>query len=128
MDAWSRADRHGRAAMLVAVRGCFLTATGDMRADYVKDKGGMRGCRAAAERIVAAADELLATATAMQVADELAAAWDLGSRFAEAYAPAKREKAYADFDDLISIAGHPLAIGDLGEWVRLKLDPRTVHR
>src|SRR3546814_1536255 len=78
----------------------------------------MRSCRSAAERIVAAADELRATATAMQVADELAAAWDLGSRFAEAYALAKREKGYADFDDLISIAGHLLAVGDFGEWVR----------
>src|SRR3546814_6929916 len=85
MGDWARTDMRGRAAMLAAVRGCFLTATGDMRADYVKDKGGMRSCLSAAERIVAAAGELLATATAMQVADELAAAWDLGSRFAEAY-------------------------------------------
>ena len=127
MDDWSRADAGGRAAMLAALRGCFLTGTGDMRADYVKDKGGMRGCLSAAERIVAATGELLATATAMQVADDLAAAWDLGSRFAEAYALAKREKGYADFDDLISIAGHLLAIGDFGEWVRFKLDQRTDH-
>src|SRR3546814_13441466 len=87
----------------------------------------MRSCLSAAERIVAAADELLATATARQVADERAAAWDLGSRLAEAYALAKREKGYADFDDLISIAGHLLAIGDFGEWVRFKLDQRTDH-
>src|SRR3546814_18892909 len=87
----------------------------------------MRSCLSAAERIVAAADELLATATAMQVADELAAAWDLGSRFAEAYALAKREKGYAAFDDLLSIAGHLLAVGDLGAWVRLQLDQRTDH-
>ena len=127
MGDWARADMRTRAAMLAALRGCFLTAAGDMRADYVKDKGGMRGCLSAAERIVAATGELLATATAMQVADELAAAWDLGSRFAEAYALAKREKGYADFDDLISIAGHLLAIGDFGEWVRFKLDQRTDH-
>lgn len=127
MGDWSRADMRGRAAMLAALRGCFLTGTGDMRADYIKDKGGMRSCLAAAERIVAATDELLATATAMQVADDLAAAWDLGSRFAEAYALAKREKGYADFDDLISIAGHLLAIGDFGDWVRFKLDQRTDH-
>src|SRR3546814_4873283 len=87
----------------------------------------MRSCLSASALIVAAADELLATATAMQVADELAAAWDLGSRFAEAYALAKREKGYADFDDLISIAGHLLAIGDFGEWARFKLDQRTDH-
>ena len=127
MDDWFRADAHGRAAMLAAVRGCFLTGTGDMRADYTKDKGGMRSCLAAAERIVAAADELLATATAMAVADDLAAAWDLGSRFAEAYALAKRERGLADFDDLISIAGHLLAQGDFGDWVRFKLDQRTDH-
>src|SRR3546814_19427135 len=101
MGGGSGSAVRGRAVMLVAVLGCFLTATGGMRADYVKDKGGMRRCLSAAERIVAAAGELLATATAMQVADELAAAWDLGSRFAEAYALAKREKGYADFDDLI---------------------------
>ena len=127
MDDWFRADAHGRAAMLAAVRGCFLTGTGDMRADYTKDKGGMRSCLAAAERIVAAAEELLATATAMAVADDLAAAWDLGSRFAEAYALAKRERGLADFDDLISIAGHLLAQGDFGDWVRFKLDQRTDH-
>ena len=127
MDDWFRVDMHGRAAMLTAVRGCFLTGTGDMRADYTKDKGGMRSCLAAAERIVAAVDELLATATAMAVADDLAAAWDLGSRFAEAYALAKRERGLADFDDLISIAGHLLAQGDFGDWVRFKLDQRTDH-
>ncbi len=127
MDDWFRADMHGRAAMLAAVRGCFLTGTGDMRADYTKDKGGMRSCLGAAERIVAAADDLLATATAMGVADDLAAAWDLGSRFAEAYALAKRERGFADFDDLISIASHLLAQGDFGDWVRFKLDQRTDH-
>jgi ATP-dependent helicase/nuclease subunit A len=127
MDDWHRADSHGRAAMLAAVRSCFLTGTGDLRADYTREKGGMRGCLAAAERIVAATDDLIGTATAMQVADELAAAWDLGSRFAEAYALAKRERGYADFDDLISIAGHLLATGDFGDWVRFKLDQRTDH-
>ncbi|MGQ2936482.1 MAG: double-strand break repair helicase AddA [Sphingopyxis sp.] len=127
MDDWHRADPHGRAAMLAAVRGCFLTGTGDLRADYTKEKGAMRGCLGAAERIVAATGDLLATATAMQVADDLAAAWDLGSRFAEAYALAKRDKGYADFDDLISIAGHLLAAGDFGDWVRFKLDQRTDH-
>ncbi|WP_432769296.1 MAG: double-strand break repair helicase AddA [Sphingopyxis sp.] len=127
MGDWLRADAHGRAAMLAAVHGCFLTGAGDMRADYIKDKGGMRSCLAAAERIVAATGELLATATAMAVADDLAAAWDLGSRFAEAYALAKRERGLADFDDLISIAGHLLARGDFGDWVRFKLDQRTDH-
>lgn len=127
MDDWQRADAQARAAMLAAVRGCFLTATGDLRADYTKDKGGMRSCLGAAERIVAATGDLLATATGMQVADELAAAWDLGSRFAEAYALAKRERGFADFDDLISIAGHLLAQGDFGDWVRFKLDQRTDH-
>jgi ATP-dependent helicase/nuclease subunit A len=127
MDDWFRADAHGRAAMLAAVRGCFLTGTGDMRADYTKDKGGMRSCLGAAERIVAATEELLTTAIAMQVADDLAAAWDLGSGFAEAYALAKRERGFADFDDLISIAGHLLAQGDFGDWVRFKLDQRTDH-
>ncbi|MBJ7440900.1 MAG: double-strand break repair helicase AddA [Sphingopyxis sp.] len=127
MDDWFRADPHGRAAMLAAVRGCFLTATGEMRADYTKDKGGMRSCLGAAERIAAATGDLLATATAMAVADDLAAAWDLGSRFAEAYALAKRERGLADFDDLISISGHLLAQGDFGDWVRFKLDQRTDH-
>ncbi|HKX90625.1 MAG TPA: UvrD-helicase domain-containing protein, partial [Sphingopyxis sp.] len=127
MDDWHRADSHGRAAMLAAVRGCFLTGTGDLRADYTKEKGAMRSCLGAAERIVAATGELLETATAMQVADDLAAAWDLGSRFAEAYALAKRDKGYADFDDLISVAGHLLAAGDFGDWVRFKLDQRTDH-
>ncbi len=127
MDDWHRADGPGRAAMLGAVRGCFVTGTGDMRADYTKEKGAMRGCLGAAERIVASIGDLLATATAMQVADDLAAAWDLGSRFAEAYALAKRDAGLADFDDLISLAGGLLHQGDFGEWVRFKLDQRTDH-
>lgn len=127
MDDWFRADAHGRAAMLAVVLGCFLTGTGEMRTHYTQDKGAMSSCLAAAERIVAAANDLLATATAMTVADDLAAAWDLGSRFAEAYALAKRERGLADFDDLISIAGHLLAQGDFGDWVRFKLDQRIDH-
>ena len=127
MGDWHRADPHGRAAMLAALCGCFLTGTGEMRADYTKEKGAMRNCLGAAERIVAATADLMATATAMQVADDLAAAWDLGSRFAEAYALAKREGGFADFDDLISIAGHLLSISDFGDWVRFKLDQRIDH-
>lgn len=127
MVDWQQASPAGRCAMLTALRGCFVTATGDMRADFVKDNGRMRGCLDAATRIVAATERLLATATAMAVADDLAAAWDLGSRFAEAYALAKREGGLADFDDLISIAGHLLRAGDFGEWVRFKLDQRTDH-
>src|SRR5690606_2313678 len=56
-----------------------------------------------------------------------AAAWDLGSRFAEHYALAKRDGGLADFDDLIGIAGSLLRLGQFGEWVRFKLDQRTDH-
>ncbi len=113
--------------MLGALLGCFVTGTGDLRADFAKESGRMHDCFGAASRIVAAVAPLLATATAMQVADELAAAWDFGSRFAEAYALAKREAGLADFDDLISLAGGLLHQGDFGEWVRFKLDQRTDH-
>ena len=71
--------------------------------------------------------QMKATMTAMQVADHLAEAWKLGSRFAEAYALAKRERGLADFDDLITLAGTLLRIGKFGEWVRFKLDQRIDH-
>ncbi|KTE08240.1 double-strand break repair helicase AddA [Sphingopyxis sp. H115] len=125
--AWLVADGAARAAMLSALLGCFVTGSGEMRADFAKESGRMHDCLGAASRIVAAAQPLLATAIAMQVADDLAAAWDLGSRFAEAYALAKREAGLADFDDLISLAGGLLHQGDFGEWVRFKLDQRTDH-
>lgn len=127
MGDWLRADVAERAAMLAALRGCFVTGTRDLRADFAKETGKMRDCLGAATRIVGAVDALVATAAAMVVADDLAAAWDLGSRFAEAYALAKREAGLADFDDLIGIAGHLLSRGDFGDWVRFKLDQRTDH-
>jgi ATP-dependent helicase/nuclease subunit A len=78
-------------------------------------------------RIVDAAGRLRATATAMRVADDLAAGWKLGARFAEAYALAKRDAGLADFDDLITLAGTLLRVSSFGEWVRFKLDQRTDH-
>lgn len=127
MGEWLRADPAGRGAMLTALRTCFVTGTGELRADFVKETGKMHDCLGAATRIVGAVDALVATAAAMAVADDLAAAWDLGSRFAEAYALAKRAAGLADFDDLIGIALHLLGRGDFGDWVRFKLDQRTDH-
>lgn len=127
MVGWLIADAAARGAMLRELLGCFLTAKGELRADFAGEKGRMTDCVDSAVRIVDAAQRLLATATAMRVADELAAAWRLGSRFAEGYALAKREQGLADFDDLISLAGALLRVGSFGEWVRFKLDQRTDH-
>ena len=127
MAGWLAADASARAATLDGLLGCFLTGKGELRADFAGDKGRMTDCVDSAVRIVETAQALLATAAAMQVADDLAAAWDLGSRFAEAYALAKREGGLADFDDLIAIAGSLLRLGQFGEWVRFKLDQRTDH-
>lgn len=127
MAAWRGADAARRGAMLVDLRGCFLTGDGAMRADFAGEKGKMQDCLDSASRIVAAAEHLLGTATAMRVADDLAAAWRLGSRFAEGYALAKREQGLADFDDLITLAGSLLRVSSFGEWVRFKLDQRTDH-
>ncbi len=127
MAGWLAADAPMRATMLGDLLGCFLTGKGELRADFAGDKGRMTDCVDSAVRVVEAAQELLATGAAMRVADELAAAWDLGSRFAEAYALAKREGGLADFDDLIAIAGSLLRLGQFGEWVRFKLDQRTDH-
>jgi len=127
MAAWLGADAAKRGTMLGELRGCFLTGTGDMRADFGGEKGRMQDCLDGAVRIVAAADRLIGTATAMRLADELAAAWRLGSRFAEGYALAKRERGLADFDDLITLAGTLLRVSSFGEWVRFKLDQRTDH-
>ncbi|GAO76969.1 MULTISPECIES: double-strand break repair helicase AddA [unclassified Sphingopyxis] len=127
MARWLAADAPARAATLRDLLGCFLTGKGELRADFAGDKGRMTDCLDSAVRVVEAAQSLLASATAMRVADELAAAWDLGSRFAEAYALAKREGGLADFDDLIAIAGSLLRLGQFGEWVRFKLDQRTDH-
>ena len=127
MAGWLAADAPARAAMLGDLLGCFLTGKGELRADFAGDKGRMTDCLDSAVRVVDAAQDLLAAAAAMKVADDLAAAWDLGSRFAEAYAMAKRAGGLADFDDLIAIAGSLLRLGQFGEWVRFKLDQRTDH-
>ncbi|MBN8843701.1 MAG: double-strand break repair helicase AddA, partial [Sphingomonadales bacterium] len=127
MVGWLIADASARAAMLGELLGCFLTGKGELRADFAGDKGKMTDCADSAVRIVDAARELTGTATAMRVADELAAAWKLGSRFAEGYALAKREQGLADFDDLIALAGSLLRVSSFGEWVRFKLDQRTDH-
>ncbi|WP_422058891.1 double-strand break repair helicase AddA [Sphingopyxis sp.] len=127
MVGWLMADARARAAMLGELLGRFVTGKGDLRADFAGDKGRMTDCVDSAVRIVDAAQALLGTAAAMRVADELAAAWKLGSRFAEAYALAKREQGLADFDDLITLAGSLLRVSSFGEWVRFKLDQRTDH-
>ncbi|WOF44087.1 UvrD-helicase domain-containing protein [Sphingopyxis indica] len=127
MIGWLIADAPARAAMLDELLGCFLTGKGELRADFAGEKGKMRDCLDAAVRIVEAAQRLRTTAAAMRVADDLAAAWHLGSRFAEAYALAKRKAGLADFDDLITLAGSLLRVSHFGEWVRFKLDQRTDH-
>ncbi|OHD07020.1 double-strand break repair helicase AddA [Sphingopyxis sp. RIFCSPHIGHO2_12_FULL_65_19] len=127
MVGWLIADAAARAAMLGELLGCFLTGKGELRADFAGDKGKMTDCVDSAVRIVDAARHLVATAAAMRVADDLAAAWKLGSRFAEGYALAKREQGLADFDDLITLAGSLLRVSSFGEWVRFKLDQRTDH-
>jgi ATP-dependent helicase/nuclease subunit A len=127
MVGWMMGDAAARAAMLDELVGCFLTGRGDLRADFAGDKGRMTDCVDSAVRIVEAASALRGTATAMRVADELAAAWKLGGRFAEAYALAKRDQGLADFDDLITLAGSLLRVSGFGDWVRFKLDQRTDH-
>lgn len=127
MVGWLIADAPARAAMLGELLGCFLTGKGELRADYAGEKGAMKDCLDAAARIAGAGQRLLGTSAAMRVADDLAAAWVLGSRFAESYALAKRERGLADFDDLIALAGSLLRISHFGEWVRFKLDQRTDH-
>ncbi|HWW55352.1 MAG TPA: UvrD-helicase domain-containing protein, partial [Sphingopyxis sp.] len=127
MAAWLRADVAARAAMLGDVLGAIVKKDGDIAAHYLTPGKQMGDCLGSAECVAAAIGELMATMRAMQVADELAEAWDLGSRFAEAYALAKREDGLADFDDLIAIAGSLLRLGQFGEWVRFKLDQRTDH-
>lgn len=127
MRSWLMGDADTRAAMLGELISCFLTGKGELRVDFVGDKGKMKDCLDAALRIVEGGKGLLGTATAMRVADELATAWRLGSRFAGAYARAKREAGLADFDDLISLAGALLRVSEFGEWVRFKLDQRTDH-
>ena len=127
MAAWLAADAAARAAMLGDVLGAIVKKDGDIAAHYLTPGKQMGDCLGSAECVAAAIGELMATMRAMQVADELAGAWDLGSRFAEAYALAKREGGLADFDDLIAIAGSLLRLGQFGEWVRFKLDQRTDH-
>ena len=127
MAAWLAADPRARAAMLPDVLGAIVKKDGDIAAHYLTPGKQMGDCLGSAECVAAAIGELMATMRAIQVADELAAAWDLGSRFAEAYALAKREGGLADFDDLIAIAGSLLRLGQFGEWVRFKLDQRTDH-
>jgi ATP-dependent helicase/nuclease subunit A len=127
MVNWLSASPEARLDMIDAVLGCLLTKDGDIRKDFSGEKGKMNICLDEAERIISSLQTISDTAAAMRVADELASAWALGARFAEAYALAKRESGLADFDDLISLAGSLLRTSNFGEWVRFKLDQRTDH-
>lgn len=127
MVEWLSAGAAQRGLMLNDLLSAILTGDGDIRACYAGEKGKMKDCLLAAERIVEGVRHLRDTVTAMRIADELAEAWALGSRFAESYSLAKRERGFADFDDLITLAGSLLRLSNFGEWVRFKLDQRTDH-
>lgn len=127
MVEWLSAGADQRGLMLNDLLSAILTGDGEIRACYAGEKGKMKDCLPAAERIVAAVQHVRDTVTAMRIADELAEAWRLGSRFAESYSLAKRERGFADFDDLITLAGSLLRLSNFGEWVRFKLDQRTDH-
>ena len=58
---------------------------------------------------------------------ELASGLTAGRRFAEAFAEAKRARGLVDYDDLIRRAGALLVEGEMGHWVRFKLDERIDH-
>ncbi len=126
---WLHADADRGLAQLERLRSGFATKKGNswtLRACFANDKElGATGAQAGS--VYDAIEQLHATTTAMRIADELAAAWRLGSRFAERYALAKREAGLADFDDLITLAGTLLRVSGFGEWVRFKLDQRTDH-
>jgi ATP-dependent helicase/nuclease subunit A len=127
MATWLAADVPARATMLELLLGAIVKKDGDLAAHYLTPGKQMGDCGDSAARVAAAIGTLTATVRAMAVADDLAAAWDLGSRFSEHYALAKRDGGLADFDDLIGIAGSLLRLGQFGEWVRFKLDQRTDH-
>src|SRR3546814_4456954 len=91
MVGWLMGDADARAAMLTELLACFLTGKGELRADFAGDKGRMTDCVGSAARIADAVQGLPGTRAAMHVADELAASWRLGSRFAERDARDKRE-------------------------------------
>ncbi|HET6538663.1 MAG TPA: UvrD-helicase domain-containing protein [Sphingopyxis sp.] len=127
MAEWLAAGAAQKPLLIDSLLSAILTDKLEIRACYASEKGRMKDCLPAAERIVLALQQVRDTVTAMRVADELAVAWRLGSRFAESYALAKRERGFADFDDLIILAGSLLRLSSFGEWVRFKLDQRTDH-
>ena len=129
MNGWLGSDLANPSQMLSELWASIATKNKSawlLRACFSNEKE-IGGAQASAERLFDTISRLSATKLAMAVADDLTAAWDLGSRFAEAYALAKRAAGLADFDDLIGIALHLLGRGDFGDWVRFKLDQRTDH-
>ncbi len=79
------------------------------------------------DRLCEEVEELLGLLRSDALLRLMAAGLRAGSRFAEAYARAKRAAGVADFNDLIRWTRDLFAQGGIAAWVRYKLDRRTDH-
>ncbi len=126
---WLAANNAQRTGLIATLRNGVGTSgsTGwQLRAAFTKEKE-MGAVGLEAERLLTQCDHILGTIAACQLADDLAAGWQLAAQFAGEWQHRKATEGLAEFDDLIARTAQLLANGDLAEWVRFKLDQRIDH-
>ncbi len=123
---WLLASPAERAATLGSLRRVWMKADGGL----FEAKGWVppdSDYRALVEDLDAWCGELCELAARAALADAVAAALNVGRRYAGDYAAAKRVRGFVDFDDLIRLTGKLLAEPGIGEWIAYKLDSATDH-
>ena len=126
-DRWLSASPADRAATIDDLRAVVFSA----KAEPIKYKPGLLAADPDyAELAIAIGTkcvELRDMAARAAYADLLAAGFEVGRVYADAYARAKRRIGAVDFDDLIRGVVDLLDQPDIGEWIRYKLDQSIEH-
>lgn len=80
-----------------------------------------------ADRVLSAIERVTDRKRALDLADWLAPALELGRRYSALWEAAKSREGFVDFDDQIRLAARLLARSDVSAWIRYKLDRRFDH-
>jgi ATP-dependent helicase/nuclease subunit A len=123
---WLIAQPEDRARTLAILRRCWAKSDGDL----FESKGWVPPDPAYFS-VVARLDhwcsDLLAQQGRAELAATITAALNAATRYARAYAEAKRIRGLVDFDDMIQRTRALLDTVGMGEWIRYKLDQATDH-
>ncbi len=120
---WLLGSPEQRAAELPELRLVWATKEGGFRKTGPKDPRYPD----LVARIDDWCQDLCARAARAALAADVAAALNVGRRYARAYAGAKRVRGLVDFNDLIRMTGRLLEESGIGDWIAFKLDQATDH-